>query len=111
MKYEESDVILTKHSIQRTKDRIGISKKLTGKNAQKAMEYGLTHAQTKGGLKRYIDKLYLTYRTGNNIRVYHRYIYIFKDNTLITIIDLPRKFHALADKLQERGVNGESQEC
>lgn len=107
---DERNVIITKHSVQRTKDRVGLSKKLAEKNARKALDNGLTHSETKGGLKRFIDKLYLTYKTGNNIRVYHRYVYIFKGNTLITIIDLPKKFHALADVLLERrDKDGDSQ--
>ena len=95
-----SDVTVTKHSVKRTKDRVGLSKKLAEKNAQRALECGLTHAETKSGLRRYIDKLYLTEHNGNNIRIFHRYVYIFHGTTLITILPLPTKFYSLADKLQ-----------
>ena len=100
------DVNVTKHSVKRTKDRVGLSKKLTKKNAQKAFEYGITHADTKAGLKRYLDKLYLSSNgSGNNVRIYHRYVYVFHDSTLITILPLPTKFYALADKLQKQKVD------
>ena len=99
---DESSVVITKHSEKRTKNRLGLRKKLAEKTAQKAFDNGLTHAETKGGLRRFVDKLYLSYKTGNNIRIYHRYVYIFQGNILITILDLPKKFYSLADELQER---------
>lgn len=96
------DVNMTQHSIKRTKERIGISKKIAGKNAQKALDKGLTHAEAKGSLKRYIDALYLSERLANNIRVYHGYVYLFKGNTLITVIELPQKYRETAKKQLER---------
>jgi len=94
-------IVVGKHSTQRTKDRVGISKKLADKNAQRAFECGITHSETRGSLKRYIDGLYLSHQQGNNIRIYHRYVYIFQRNRLITILPLPRKYYDLADKLQK----------
>jgi len=96
------DVILTNHSVKRTKERVGLSKKLADKNAKKALEFGLTHSDAKAGLRRYLDKLYLSNGTSNNVRIYHRFIYMFRDNTLITVLPLPRKFYDLADKIQRQ---------
>lgn len=59
------DVVMTNHSVKRTKERIGLSKKIADKNAQRALEYGITHSEAKGGLCRYLDKLYLS--NGNAI--------------------------------------------
>lgn len=47
------DVVMTNHSVKRTKERIGLSKKIADKNAQRALEYGVTHSEAKGGLCRY----------------------------------------------------------
>lgn len=33
------DVVMTNHSVKRTKERIGLSKKIADKNAQRALEY------------------------------------------------------------------------
>lgn len=96
------DVVMTNHSVKRTKERIGLSKKIADKNAQRALEYGVTHSEAKGGLCRYLDKLYLSNGNANNVRIYHRYVYLFRGNTLLTIIPLPNKFYALADKLQKQ---------
>lgn len=97
---DEDKVIITKHSIKRTKERVGLSKKQTEKNAQKALKYGLTHAETKAALRRYLDKVYFKKELANNLRVYHHYVYVFRDNKLITILLLPTGLYKLADKLQ-----------
>lgn len=59
------DVVMTNHSVKRTKERIGLSKKIADKNAQRALEYGITHSEAKGGLCRYLDKLYLSNGNAN----------------------------------------------
>jgi hypothetical protein len=96
---------ITNHAKQRTKNRVGLSKNIANKNAEKAMELGLTHKDVAGNLCRYIDKLYLSHRNCNNIRIYNQYVYMFQDNTLITIILLPSHFHKLANKLQKEKNN------
>lgn len=96
------DVIVTEHAAKRTKNRVGLSKKLADKNAAKALECGITHADTKGALKRYLDKLYLSARKANNLRIYHHHVYLFHDNTLITIMDLPNQFKRLVDEIQKQ---------
>ena len=93
---------VTRHATKRTKDRVGLSKKIAGKNAEKAFNYGLKHSETKGNLNKYITKLYFSKNNNaNNIRVYHEYVYIFNDETLITILELPNNLKALAIKLQK----------
>lgn len=100
-------VVVTDHGARRTKERVGLSKKLAEKNAEKALAFGLTHADTKAGLHKYLDKLYLSNGTANNMRIYHHYIYMFRGNTLITILPLPNNLCKLADKLQkEKGGGG-----
>ena len=96
------EVELTEHSVRRTKDRVGLSKKIADKNAQKALEFGIKHSEFKGGLRRYLDKLYLSNGNANNVRVYHRYVYLFRNNCLITIMNLPRKFCDIADQIQKQ---------
>lgn len=91
---------ITKHARKRTKEKIGISKKLAEKNADKALRFGLTHAEARAGLKRFCDALYLSERTANNIRIYHGHAYLFRGETLITIIPVPHKFTTLARKLE-----------
>ncbi len=96
------DVIVTKHATQRTKDRLGLSKKLASDHAEKALKYGLTHSETKAGLKKYVDKVYFQNYGANNIRVYQHHVYVFADTKLITILNLPNNLCGLADKLQKK---------
>ena len=49
---------LTDHAVQRTKERVGLPKRSAEKNAQKALESGIRHCETKGSLNRYITALY-----------------------------------------------------
>ncbi len=102
-------MVITKHSAKRAKERFGLNKKSVPQNAEKALRYGLTHAETKGALKKYLDKLYFQNETANNIRVYHRCVYIFCDNVLVTLFHLPRELQNTADKLQRRKQESASQ--
>lgn len=101
MTKEWKQAIVTDHGGQRIKDRLGLSKKIADKVSQKALELGVTHAETKGSFKKYIDSLYLKHRKANNIKIYHRNIYLFKDEILITVLNLPNKYSTIADKLQK----------
>lgn len=94
--------IVTNHARERAKQRLGVSKKTTDKIAEKALSFGVTHAQSTGNLKHYLSKLYLKYKTANNIRVYNRKIYIFNDVNLITIMNLPNSLIKIADKNQKK---------
>lgn len=97
-----TELRITHHAKDRTKDRMGLSKKLADKKAQEALDFGVTHAETSGKLQKYFNALYLRHQTGNNIRIYHRYVYIFQGNTLITILHLPKDLIPAADKIQKR---------
>lgn len=94
--------IVTNHAKQRTKDRLGVSKKVANKIAGKALEHGVTHALAKGKLKSYLDKLYLSHKSANNLRVYNRKVYLFDKNILITVLNLPNNLINAADKLQHQ---------
>lgn len=102
-----TEPILTRHGTQRTKERLGISKKLADKNATKALRYGVRHADTSGQLHKYCDGVYLNHKNGNNLRIYNRHVYVFYNEILITVFRLPKMFIAQAEKLQkQRKENG-----
>jgi hypothetical protein len=87
---EDKSIKLTRHSLKRLKERVGLPKKACQKHAEKAFADGLTHSDMKGQAKRYIDKLYLEHRNANNIRAYGEFIFLFKNNTLITVLNKPK---------------------
>lgn len=102
-----AEVRVTKHGRSRTKDRTGLRKRIAGKNAEKAFQFGLKHGETVGNLHKYITSLYFRNRSANNIRVYHRHVYIFCDDVLVTILPLPRDLVRAADKLERRKEGGD----
>lgn len=93
---------VTRHGEKRIRQRVGINKKAVAKNADKALVYGLDHNRAKGRLKHYIEWLYNKCGgTGNNIRVYNGYVYVFHDETLITILYLPNEYRRSAQEQQK----------
>lgn len=84
---------LTRHGKKRMKQRLGLGKspKTLLLIADKALSKGITHKQTTGKLRRYLDSMYLSYHTGNNMRIWSNRVFIFRDMTLITVIPLPSK--------------------
>jgi len=90
---------VTDHAAKRSKECVGLPKRVTGKNAERALHDGIKHGETRGALRRYLDALYLKRKTANNIRVYCNNVYIFHDEILITIFPLPQKYRKTADRL------------
>lgn len=91
---------VTEHAAQRTKERLGISKRISEKNADIALQRGIRHSDTSGSLHRYIAALYWKQQTANNVRIYCDNVYIFHNDTLITIFPLPQKYRKTVDKLR-----------
>ncbi len=92
---------VTNHAVKRTKERVGLSKKLAAKNAEKALTEGLCHRDVGGSLYRYIESLYWKYGTANNIRIYCDYVYLFHDNLLIMVYGLPQKYRKTVNKIRK----------
>lgn len=100
------ELIITNHAIDRTKQRVGISKRLAEKNAMRAYESGIKHSETSGSLKRYLDKLYLEHKTSNNVRIYCGNIYIFHGDILLTVFPLPEKYRKTAERIKTKRKEG-----
>lgn len=96
---------VTDHAARRTKERLGISKRAAEKNAEKALQTGIRHCDTSGGLNRYISALYWRHQTANNVRIYCDNVYIFHDSVLITVFPLPQKYRKTAAKIKRRSSN------
>lgn len=92
---------VTNHAAKRTKERLGIPKRISEKNAEKALQFGIRHSETSGGLHRYIHSLYWKQQTANNVRIYCGNVYIFHDETLITVFPLPQKYRKTAGRLRK----------
>lgn len=97
-----SDVYVTRHARQRTKQRVGLSKRLADQNARKALEKGICHKNTRGSLNRYLTKVYFSNPAANNIRIYCENVYIFKGQMLITVWQLPPEYRKTALHIQKK---------
>lgn len=80
---------VSKHAQQRIKERCGLHKKSYERMAKKAWEEGVTHAETKGNLNKWVTKLFFVNTNANNIRLYGDKAYIFCGETLVTVMQIP----------------------
>jgi len=92
----------TLHAEKRLRERAGAKKKSVNKMANNALTRGLSHGELTGKLRRYLDKQYLKYKKGNNIRIYSQKVFIFCGSTLITIYSLPKGLEKLVLKLNQK---------
>jgi len=82
--------IYTHHANKQYKKRVKLSKKKKQELADNALEYGLDFWGTKGRLKKYLYHLYkIGDETADNIKVYKNFVFVFRENILITIYSLP----------------------
>ena len=80
---------ISEHAQERLKERNGFNKKACERMAQKALTEGITHSQTKGRLNKWLTHLYFQNKRANNIRLYGDKAYIFCDETLVTVLQIP----------------------
>lgn len=100
---------VTNHAARRARERLGISKRRSEKNADRALKMGICHGDTSGSLHRYISALYWKNQTANNVRVYCGAVYIFHNETLITVFPLPQKYRKITEQIR-RKLNENSRE-
>jgi len=104
---------VTWHGKNRMKERVGIPKRASARQTQRAFEKGITHSETVGSLHTYLDSLFLREGTANNIRIWNGCIYIFANERLLTVYALPSQFRktelAIMKKKKENNGNEENE--
>ena len=96
----------TAHAKRRARKRLGVPKASVQSITERAYNYGVKYEQAKSSLHRYFDGIARQgHLTVNDIRVYHRSVYIFDHATLVTVFPLPRKYHGVADGLERKMAN------
>lgn len=85
---------LTRHGKKRIRERVGVGKsdKKINRAAKLALERGLKHSEVKGTLRRYLDRMYMQYNTGNNVRIYNSQVWVFQNSRLITVKPIPSRY-------------------
>lgn len=95
---------ITEHAERRAKERLGWNSAALSRMADRALNDGVRHAQTRGKLNRYLSGLFLSHGTANNSRVYGEHVFIFHNAVLITVIHLPRNMRQAARDAGQRGT-------
>lgn len=80
---------VSRHANKRMKERCGANKKSIERIAEKAFNEGIRHNQTKGRLNKWVTSLFFKNMNANNIRLYGDKAYIFCDEILVTVIQIP----------------------
>lgn len=101
IRYDE-ELRVSRHGGRRARERLGLPKSAVMRNAERAMKYGVERQDAYGPFRRYLDAMYFDYGTANNLRVYNRHIYIFCNETLVTVLNIPYKYFDVADVIQRR---------
>ncbi len=99
-------MVVTKHAKARLKHRCGFSGKNYDKIALRALQDGITHSEVKGRLGRWVDGLYLSKKNANNIRLYGDKAYLFHNNVLITVIQIPTHLIGELNYIREKTKKG-----
>lgn len=94
-------MIISEHAKARMRERCGVSGKNIIRTIKLAYKNGLHHKDCVDSLKRYIDKLYLSYGSANAIRIYGNNIYIFAGTALITVLDVPEHYQEEVNRLMK----------
>ena len=73
------------------------------KMAEKALNEGYKHSDTKGTVHRYLTKLWFDHENATNMRIYGEDIYFFRGSTLITLYRMPQAIIKKAKYQIDRG--------
>lgn len=100
--YDLKMVVLSDHAIKRARQRCGISRKSVLQQADRAREEGLPRLRTVGALRKYLDYLYDQEGIHSNhskldFYIYGSFIWLFDDQTLVTVLTLPSWHQSSAD--------------
>lgn len=107
----ENKIVVSRHALDRMRERSGLNKKSVQKVAERAYEKGIKHSDVHGDLYRYISGVAGRSSRGADIRLYGDKAFIFNKNRLsdnrvklidkyillVTVIQLPPN---LVKKLQ-----------
>lgn len=97
---------VTAHAKRRLKERCGINKSLALKMAERAYTKGISFENAGESLRRYISSIYLKHdKICNNIRIYGNTVYVFDNQTLITVYSIPqnilKEMNSMATSIDE----------
>lgn len=85
-------IAVTTHAKRRLKERCGVNRNNAERIAERAFRKGISFNNASEIARRYISSIYLKHdKMNNNIRIYGNNVYIFENQTLITVFPLPHR--------------------
>lgn len=96
---QNKDVFITEHAYYRARERLSLKKESLDRLAKCAYFDGIKHSDTTGSLNRYITKQYMKRRKANNVRIHGEVVFLFDNNKLITLYQLPLKLRKIANNI------------
>ena len=83
-------ITITNHGVKRLRQRLGIPKKSCYRTAQKAFDCGIKSSDVKGEAYNFLRRTALKNISTNNVIVYGKFLYVFSNETLITVLHAPK---------------------
>ena len=93
---------ITRHAFLRAKERLGLSQDAFRRISAMAFCFGLPGEDTKGRLRNYIETKQ-DHHPDNIIRLYGENMFVFKEDCLITVYQLPRDLKNYYLKIKKAG--------
>ena len=82
-------LVISDHAYKRARQRISWSRNALNRMTVMAYTCGIRRHELKGMLKHYTDDLMQGYSKRPEIRIYGEFIYIFRNQTLVTLYQVP----------------------
>lgn len=82
-------ILVTQHARKRMKERLKIKVCDAEHEAWQALVHGKKHKDTEGALHSYMTNAYKKTGRPNNMRVYRNSLFLFQDNVLLTVYEVP----------------------
>lgn len=79
---------ITQHAFDRAKERLKLNNEAFKRLTAMAFCFGIQKEETRGKLRKYVDERCFEH-PHNDIRIYGENIFIFKEDALITVFQIP----------------------
>jgi hypothetical protein len=97
-----SKIIITEHAYLRGGERLGLKQCSIERLAARAYDQGIDADHCKGPVKRYVLDRLDTENNVNTIRIYGDCLYLFADNVLVMLYQLPQELRRIVRRIVKR---------
>ena len=94
-------IVVSVHGAQRIRERLGLPRSAIQRIANRAYVDGIPRTSIRGSLRAFLDSIARHEDVVSEVRVHAYNVYIFRDNTLVTIVPLPVKYKKTIDHIKE----------